>query len=353
MKNYSFSIVKRYSNFTIAHHVSDDGTLWASHRNWIVRKEGEKICYLAKFPFAFPRDLAGWCRPLARAFRADKCNLYCNSAGNLLAIRAGRVYMLHDDTLITLFSIQGDCALHGGICEDEQGFTYFGEYFMNPERGPVRIWRVDPALENPEIAREFPAGRIRHVHGIFRDPYDRRALWVTVGDLEGECHLLRTRDRFETIESFGDGSQHWRAVTLFFAPDHVCWLTDSNLEQNYACRMQRKSGALEIGQKIDCSGWYGSTTREGITIAFTTVERGPGIHRRESSVLISEDAFHWQEVHAFIKDFWRPVQLFKYGVISTPTGKMSMRNVWISGEGLVDLDGSSIQAEISLSGEVK
>lgn len=348
MKRVSFSILKRYPEFTIVHHFTKDGMIWASHRNWIVGKTGETIRNVTKFPFAFPRDLVGWCRPLSRAFRADKCNLYYNSRGKLLAIRAGKVYALCDDRLTALFSIQGDCALHGGICEDEQGFTYFGEYFMNPDRGRVRIWRLDPALEQYEPAWEFPAGTIRHVHGIFRDPYDHQALWVTAGDLKGECHLLRTRDRFKTIESYGDGNQLWRAVTLFFTPDHICWLTDSNLEQNFACRMERKTGALEIGQKIDCSGWYGSTTREGVTVAFTTVERGPGIHRRESSVLVSEDAFHWQEVYAFKKDFWRPVQIFKYGVISTPTGKMSISDFWISGEGLVCLDGTSLN--ISFAG---
>ena len=302
---------------------------------------------MARFPFAFPRDLVGWYRLLARAFRSDKCNIFRNSAGNLMAIRTGKVYALRGEKLVPLFSIQGDCSLHSGICEDEHGFTYFGEYFMNPERGPVRIWRLDPLLERHEIAYQFTPGKIRHVHGIFRDPFDPQALWTTVGDLKGECHLLCTCDRFKTVQSFGDGSQNWRAVTPFFTKDYVSWLTDSNLEQNYACRMDRKKGSLEIGQKIDCSGWYGSTTREGITVAFTTVERGPGIHRRESSVLVSEDAFHWQEVHAFKKDFWRPVQLFKYGVISVPTGQMSIDDFWLSGEGLVGLDGCSLNVQIS------
>lgn len=347
MSKFTFSIRKTYPRLTIAQHVQSDGPLWASWRNWIVTLHSGILKRLAKFPFAFPRDLFGWLRPAARAFRSDKCNIYCNSVGNVLAIRADTVYAMRTDKLIPLFTINGDCALHGGICEDGHGWTYFGEYFMNPSRVPVRIWRLDPALEKHEIAHEFPAGSVRHVHGIYRDPFDPKALWAAVGDLQGECRFIRTRDRFATIESFGDGSQQWRAVALYFTRDHVCWLTDSNLEQNYACRMDRKTGKLELGQPIDNSGWYGTTTREGVSVAFTTVERGPGIHRQESSVLVSEDAFHWQEVYSFKKDFWKPVQLFKYGVISVPTGQMTLDNLWISGEGLVGLDGCSMNVSIA------
>jgi hypothetical protein len=293
-----------------------------------------------------PRDLFGWSRPTARAMRSDKCNIFVNSAGRVLGIRGGMVYTLDGSIFLPLFPLQGDCVLHGGICEDKQGWTYFGEYFMNPDRVPVRIFRLDPSMEKWEIAHEFPPGAIRHVHGIFRDPHDAEALWATVGDGNGECAILHTRDRFKSLHTFGDGSQTWRAVTLHFTPSHVCWLTDSNTEQNYACRMDRKTGKLERGQTLDCSGWYGTTTKEGWKIAFTTVERGPAIHRHQSQVLVSTDGFHWQEVQTFQKDAWKPVQLFKYGVISVPSGVMSAVDLWISGEGLVGFDGCSLNFRI-------
>jgi hypothetical protein len=111
--------------------------------------------------------------------------------------------------------IQGDSVLHGGICEDQEGWTYFGEYFMNPARGEVHIFRLDPALKTWEIAHTFQAGEVRHVHGIYRDPYDTQALWITSGDAMGECYLYRTRDRFTTVERIGEGTQLWRAVRLF------------------------------------------------------------------------------------------------------------------------------------------
>jgi hypothetical protein len=341
------SIAGRETSLTIAQHVSADGALWATAGRRIVKgTEREGWHTVAEFPRCYPRDIFGWPRLAQRAARADKCNVYENAGGAVVGIRGGAVYRVESGEVHKLAEIQGDSVLHRGLCEDPDGCIYFGEYFMNPERGPVRIWRTDPNIQSVIVAYEFKSQSIRHVHGIYRDPFDSAALWATTGDFAGQCYILQTRDRFKTIRSYGDGTQKWRAVALFFTEKHVTWLTDSNLEQNYACRMDRVSGELELGQEIDCPGWYGATTEEGISVGFTTVETGPGVKRQESSVLISEDAFHWREAMTFRKDPYRPVRVFKYGVISCPSGNMSNSRFWISGEGLTGLDGSCMRLEI-------
>ena len=344
--NYRFEIVEKYPRVTIIHQRCADGSLWATAKRSILHMENGHWQRVAEFPRSYPRDLFGFSRPTARAMRADKCNLYANRQGNLLGIRGGSVYAIEQRHEVKhLFDIQGDCVLHRSISEDGAGNVYFGEYFMNPERRPVCIWRVAPDLRSWEVAAELPG--IRHVHGIYPDPYSPATFWATVGDFAGECYLLRTRDHFRTLERFGDGSQIWRAVNLLFTPDSINWLTDSNLELNHACRMNRRNGKLEIGQQIDCSAWYGCTTQEGLHLAFTTVEHGPAILSQESAVLVSQDAFHWQKIYAFKKDFWRPVKLFKYGVIALPSGELSRTELYLSGEGLVGLDGCSIKVSIS------
>ncbi|MGD2161829.1 MAG: hypothetical protein PVI81_07725 [Anaerolineales bacterium] len=327
----------------ILHHREQGGAFWGTHGRWILHGvPGGNWNKIARFPFASPRDYFGFSRPTARAMRADKSNLYLNRAGKLLGIRAGQVYRLKSlGQLERLFHIQGDSVLHGGITEDLEGWTYFGEYFMNPSRVEVVIWRLAPDLKTWEPAHRFKAGTIRHVHGVYIDPYDPEALWVPVGDYEGECFFYRTRDRFNTLNRFGDGSQLWRAVRLFFTPEHVCWLTDSQLEQNYACRMSRQTGELEVGQALGAPAWYGARTEEGVYIAFTTVEPGPAVQRKSAAVLASSDAFHWQEIYTFRKDFWRPMKVFKYGVISCPSGSVEATALPVSGEGLVGLDGLS------------
>jgi hypothetical protein len=344
--NVRFHVRERWTGITIVHHVAGDGDVWATSGRRILQGKPGDWRVVASFPRSWPRDLCGWWRPLARAGRADKCNVYVNRAGHALGIRGGCVYHVHQNRMSEVGRIQGDCVLHGGITEDEQGWTYFGEYFRNRERGIVRIWRTPPDLCHCEVAHEFLPGEVRHVHGIYRDPYDNAALWFTVGDYAGECHLGRTQDRFESVELYGDGTQMWRAVRLFFTPEHVCWLTDSHIEQNVACRMSRSGAALEIGQQIPCSAWYGTTTRDGLHVAFTTVEAGPAIQRNESSVLVSQDAFTWSELACFQKDWWKPFRLFKYGVISCPSGEMDSDDLLISGEGLIGFDGVSLRVSL-------
>ena len=339
-----FEITEKIPKATIIHHVDEEGGVWATHGRRIIYRLGDTWQPIATFPYSYPRDLFAFSRLTARAMRSDKCNIYVNRFGKILGIRGGWVFTVERGRTNLLFRIQGDCALHRSISEDGEGNIYFGEYFMNPERRSVHIWRVSSDLTHWQAVHELE--NIRHVHGVYRDPFDEKVFWVTVGDFKGECYLLRTEDGFKSFTRFGDGSQVWRAVNLFFTDDHVCWLTDSNLDPNHACRMTRKNGKLEIGQPLDASAWYGCTTREGVHLAFTTIERGPAIRSDESLVLVSDDAFHWEKVYAFKKDFWKPVQVFKYGVIFCPSGVMSVDSLYLSGEGLVGLDGISIKTRL-------
>lgn len=347
---FTAEIIQPIPRATIVHHVLDDGSLLVTHGRRIERI-GEERQRLGCFPFAAPRDFFSFPRLAQRAARADKCNLFPNSQGRLLGMRANVVSTIRDGRVEPLFRVNGDSVLHGGLCEDAEGWTYFGEYFMNPRRQPVKVWRVSPDHTRWEVAYEFPAGRTRHVHTIARDPYEPGALWATLGDFAGECCLVRTDDRFRTVEFLGDGSQHWRAVSLFFTPEHVCWLTDSHLHQNHACRMRRGSGDLEIGQPVECSAWYGAKTTEGLYVAFTTVEPGEAIQSRYASVLVSRDAFRWTPVYRFKKDIYRPYRVFKFGVIGCPAGTQSASDFVIFGEGLSGFDGRAVRMRIAEGAE--
>ena len=339
-------IVEKLKDLTIIHHVDEVGTVWATHNRKIYKIAAGRRELVCTFPRVLPRDLFGFHRLAARAARADKCNVYVNRHGQVLGIRGSTVYAIVDGEARSIGTINGDSVLHRGICEDDDGNMYFGEYFMNPGRVPVRIWRVSRDW-TCEIAYEFTDPKIRHVHGVFRDPYSPESLWVTTGDYSGECYIMRTTDGFRSLEKFGDGEQLYRAVTIFFTPTHVTWVTDSHIEQNYACRIDRETKELEQGQEIDASAWYGTTTSEGLFVAFTTVERGPAIKTNWSSMLVSDDGFHWSEVYRFKKDLYRPVRVFKFGVISCPSGVMPNDSVYLSGEGLVGIDGKSARMALN------
>ncbi len=347
MSNHPFTVVEQLADVTIVHQARQ-GRIWGSRgRRVLVNDGGSEWLDFAKFPFHWKQDAISAVRPLARLTRADKCNVYCSVEGRILGVRGGVVFDMSPGSLQGITNIQGDSVLQGCICSDPEGWIYLGEYFRNPDRQPVRIHRFSPDLHHHEIAYEFPEGNIRHVHGVFADPRGTGDMWVTTGDFEGECFLYHTADRFRSVDRIGGGGQRWRAVQLHFTDDHISWLTDSHLEQNYACRIPRGSESLEVGQKIPCSTWYGAKTLDGLHFAFTTVEPGPGIHSNRSKILASQNAFDWLEVHSFKKDIWRPMSLFKFGVISCAEGPMSSDRVYLSGEGLVGFDGHSMIADLS------
>lgn len=344
----SLRILERIGRVGILQHVEDNGTAWGTHNRKIFRLSNDVWQAVAAFPATYPRDLATWSRLSARVSRADQSNIYVNRVGTVIAIRGGAVYRLSTSpfSLNEIGRLKGDCALHGGFCEDPDGAVLFGEYFRNQERQSVRVWRVRPDGRGMDVAHEFPAGSIRHVHGVFRDSSQKGTYWIATGDYAGECYLFATDASFRHLERIGAGTQMWRAVTLYFTDQYVCWITDSHLEQNYACRWRRSDGVLEIGAKVDCSAWHGATTTDGLHVACTTVEKGPGIMSDRASILVSRDAFQWREAASFKKDHWRPYAAFKSGAISCATGANNRDSLYLSGQGLQGFDGITLRVAL-------
>lgn len=289
-------------------------------------------------PFEYPRDLCFGIRMCERLLRADKCLMVPHS-GSVVIIRGGKVYRWVKG-LEVVGNLQGDCPLHRSSAEGASGALYFGEYFMNPSRVPVRIHRLRPGGATTEIAYEFAAGKIRHVHGVHRDPFHANRLWVTVGDESGECYLYWSDDEFATIDRIGDGSQLWRAVGLMFSEDAVIWGTDSPHQTNHFVSMDRLSGEIRIGQQVGGTIWYAGRTSDGLYFAGSSVEKGPGVTTNRANIYVSRDGIKWESKAAFVKDSL-PMPAFKWGTISFPSGSFSSRQIWISGEALRGLDGKS------------
>jgi hypothetical protein len=324
------------SSFTIVHHVDESKIL--TSRGRVVVQHSMNGTRKITMPFERPRDFSFGIRMLERLLRADKC-LVVPHDGSVVIIRGGKVYRWGSGLEI-VGRLQGDCPLHRSSAEGASGSLYFGEYFMNPSRVPVRIHCLRPSGTTTEIAYEFPAGQIRHVHGIHRDPFHATRLWVTVGDENGECYLYWSDDEFDTIHRIGDGSQLWRAVGLMFSDDAVLWGTDSPHRTNHFVAMDRASGELRVGQKVEGTIWYAGRTCDGVYFAGSSVEKGPGVTTNRANVYVSWNGVQWECKAGFDKDCL-PMPAFKWGTISFPSGSFSSEQIWISGEALRGLDGRS------------
>ena len=132
----------------------------------------------------------------------------------------------------------------------DDGNVYFGEYFQNPEREPIHVYRYTPGAPKLETVYTFPAGAVRHVHGIYRDPYTSR-LWCLTGDRGDECRFLTTDDGFRSVDLVGSGDETWRCVSAQFTRDHVYYGTDAEFQTNHLYRFHRASGDRETLVEID------------------------------------------------------------------------------------------------------
>ena len=322
----------------VVHCIGPTAFIWGMSRRTVLRWSGAEWRPYAQLPGRMV-DCLDRSRALSRLLRLGRSALFETRSGALLAVRAGTAYRVDPDGVTPLFRIRGRAPLHGGLAE-AGGSVYFGEYHTNAGREPTTIWRVRSDLGSWEPALRLDD--VRHVHQICGDPYDG-ALWATTGDRDGECFLMRSTDGFRTVERFGDGSQGFRAVRLFFTGDHVSWITDSETSQNHAARLHRRTRTVDRGQCFPSPAWYGTTTTDGLHVAMTSVERR--VRTQQARIWVSRDAWTWTVAHSLRKDAY-PF-LFQSGNFLCPSGALSSDRLWVSGLALRGLDGSSVRLKLT------
>lgn len=338
------------TRLSLVQHADERGVWATAGRRILFKGHGHgRWQRLATFPRSWPTDLAAPLRPLRRVLRADKCNVYPTRNGRLLGIRGGQVYRIDGEVFTPLFRLQGDCVMSRSIAETAEGELYLGDYFMNPDRRPARIHRVSPGLDRHEVACELTSPRVRHVHAVHVDPCVPGRLWVTTGDFENECYLGVSDDGFRSLRFLGDGSQRWRVVGLLFFEDRLAWGTDTHIAQNHVVTMDRASETITLHGERDASSWYAAQTTDGLCLATTTVEPGPGIHTDRARLLGSEDGIEFEVLAEYPKDRW-PLRFFGFGSLALPSGRFSSQSFYLSGEGLAGFEGSTRHCSVLRGG---
>ena len=200
------------------------------------------------------------------------------------------------------------------------GAVFWGEYFDNAARDEVHIYASNDGGTNWSVAYTFPKGAIRHVHNIVHDPWEN-CLWVLTGDYGDECRILRADCDFGRVETTLQGNQQARAVALVPMEDGLYFSSDTPLEANYICRLDR-TGALTRLAAISSSSIYGC--RVGERVFFSTmvepseVNRDPNV-RLYGRCMDGHSGQAWQPLLEWKKDRW-PVGLFQDGNAFLPDG---------------------------------
>lgn len=149
-----------------------------------------------------------------------------------------------------------------------------GEYWRNPDRGPVKLHRIQAAGWWTDVLYRFGQGRVRHIHAVEVDPYSQ-LLWVATGDEDSECMIMTIDPQSMQTNIVGCGSQKWRTASFAIRPDAVYWGTDNHLGENQIWRYIRATCTTEKVADVTGPVYYNVCLDDAVIFG-TTMEKGEG-----------------------------------------------------------------------------
>ncbi len=273
-------------------------------------------------------SLLTYCRIYNRLTRNGIHNIIPINNEMVVVVVKGRFLVFNQKNLVLEVRTQtGRHPMRQGVLE-HGGQIIYGDYWGNPNREPVSVWRFDPFKGDLEAL--LTLRNKRHIHFIQEDIYDPMKLFVGTGDENSESGIYRYDLNTGALETVGCGSQAWRAVSLLQQGDYLYWASDCPYEQNYIYRLNRCADVVERIQPISGPAYYSAMNSEGRMFLATTIER-----RREHKAIVygSDDGEQWVAAGEWRKDFL-PEKLFGYGKIEFIHGQEDLREVFINLKGL-------------------
>ena len=267
----------------IVQEYDSSGNLWAT-RGMIIYKLGRgedefrreahvptglSVFWIRNFTVVRRLTLRPECVEMTVTDRGDICAL---SAGSWWIRYSGSGKFIKTMQLANYgFGDQG--VRNDGILCTGDSTLYFGEYFQNPGKGEVNVYRTTDNLTSWKSVYSFPPGKIRHVHAVQKDPYTGK-IWICTGDLDRESSVGWSDDEFETLHIIGKGSQLWRVCQLVFTEEALYWGTDTGiLSVAGIYKWDRKSGNIQKLYELDGPVFYGITLANG-TIVMSSNREG-------------------------------------------------------------------------------
>lgn len=338
-------LLKRYKPIAF----ESDTTLLVSKKNKVFRYHIEKqqMHYLATLPWTVKQKIFSINRIAYRITRGGIRNgmvfeqsLYCAYDGIIWRIPLHGADGKAPDVVFRF--LNGNSPLTFTLVDEKlshaTGFTpgiYFGEYFSNPDKKKVDIYRIDK-LGTVENVYTFTAGQINHIHNIVLDTL-RRCAWVLTGDFENGAGIWRVSGNFSSVTCIAGGEQHFRSCVAFAVKEGLLYATDSQFEQNTirlltvdeqtvrSVPLFQVNGPCIYGTNL-CGNFIFTTATEPAVGANITIKdiisrnRGPGTIKNSSFLYLVTRELKFYEVMSNQKDIW-PYYLAQFGNIILPSGE--------------------------------
>jgi hypothetical protein len=324
-------------------------TLLVSKKNKVYRYDIVKqdMYYLASLPWTIKQKIFSLNRFVYRITRGGIRNgmvfdgsLYCTYFGIVWRIP---LQVAGGKNPEAVFRFQnGNSSLNFTLVDDglsfETGFApgiYFGEYFSNPDKKKVDIYRIDK-MGIVKNVYTFTPGQVNHIHNIIFDTF-RRCAWVLTGDFDSGAAIWRASNDFGNVACIAGGDQQFRSCVAFAVKEGLLYATDSQFELNKikllkvddnpvkSVSLFQINGPCVYGTDL-CGNFVFTTATEPAVGANVSVKdflirkSGPGILKNRSFVYLVTPQMKLYEVLNKGKDIW-PYYLAQFGNILVPTGK--------------------------------
>lgn len=204
------------------------------------------------------------------------------------------------------------------------GEFIFGEYRSNPERSSIGVYAFN---NSKALYKKLEISGIRHVHGIYKDPYTNR-VWITSGDFFEEACIYNADLELKNIHKVISGSQQTRAIKLLFTQDFIYYGTDTPDEQNFIYRFSRDDYHLEKLASVGSSVFHGYQLSNWLFFS-TAVEPSKVNKTKFVELWASPDGIDWKCILKLKKDNWS-MKYFQYGQLFFPNGEGDSKGLWIS-----------------------
>lgn len=225
------------------------------------------------------------------------------------------------------------------VVEGISGFKdgiYFGEYFGNRARRPIKIFKRTKESEW-HVTYCFSDGMVNHVHSIVSDPH-RDCLWILTGDFDHSACIWMARDGFNDVAQVVAGQQIYRACVAFPTLKGLLYATDTQISRNSLRLLSNDGGDWVSRHLADINGpcIYGCELRDYFIFSTATepsdktsssfhslLDRNPGpgiIENRSDVIAVKKSNFGIRTLFSRDKDYL-PYRLFQFGSILFPQGE--------------------------------
>ncbi len=297
---------------------AEPGTYYLSKRNWIFHSSNLEPPFRLVGTVDAPlwKELASNFRPAQRLLRFFVYNVIRLNKDELFITFDKAVGVIKNGKYHTLQGLVRPCrVLRAGCAVDANGDVYFGEYLANDERGEMRIYRYPNGGDRLEVVYTFPAGSIRHIHGLYFDRFSG-AVYCLTGDKAEECQVLKSSNGFTTVETVGSGDESWRAVSVLFDENHFTYGTDAEFRDNKIYRVDRETLRRENLGEVNGTVFYSKSMGDDLFFT-TTAENAPSQKENVAALWHVDPDGTSESLVKFEKDGWHG-GLFMFGTIHFP-----------------------------------